>query len=88
MFFETTNKLLDDYPLCDGVKTGFTDLARFCLVASATYKKHRLLAVVLGAERNRQWPAAKELLEWGFGLMDPEYTIYANFIDTDYRDER
>jgi D-alanyl-D-alanine carboxypeptidase len=84
VIFESTNNLLTDYPLCDGVKTGFTDLARYCLIASATYKEHRMLAVVLGAERNFQWPAAKELLEWGFGKVDPEYTIYARFIQPDY----
>jgi len=82
--FKSTNKLLDEYPLCDGVKTGFTDLARYCLVASATYKDHKLLAVVLGAERNCQWSAARELLEWGFGLIDPEYSVYATYIDTEY----
>jgi len=83
IILESTNKLLIDYPLCDGVKTGYTDDAKYCVIASATYKNHRMLAVVLGAEKNCRWPAAKELLEWGFGKVDPEYTIYANFIDPD-----
>jgi D-alanyl-D-alanine carboxypeptidase (penicillin-binding protein 5/6) len=81
VIFESTNRLLDDYPLCNGMKTGFTEAARYCLVASARYKQHNLIAVVLGAERNCQWPAAKELLEWGFASLDPEYPIYAEFID-------
>ncbi len=84
VIFRSTNRLLDDYPLCNGVKTGFTNAAKYCLAASATYKDHQLLAVVLGAERNCQWPAAEELLEWGFTQLDPEYAIYAEFIDSDF----
>jgi D-alanyl-D-alanine carboxypeptidase (penicillin-binding protein 5/6) len=83
VIFESTNRLLEDYPLCTGVKTGFTNAARYCLAASAKYKEHELIAIVLGAERNCQWPAAKELLEWGFTSLDPEYPIYAEFIDPD-----
>jgi len=84
VIFESTNRLLDDYPLCNGVKTGYTNTAKYCLAASASYKNNHLLAVVLGAEKNCQWPAAEELLEWGFSQLDPEYSIYAEFINSDF----
>ncbi len=74
--FESTNRLLDDYLLCDGIKTGYTDLAGFCLVGSATYREKTLIAVVLGCERNRQWSQAIDLFEYGFSLYDPDYRSF------------
>ena len=48
--FTSTNELLDAYPGVDGVKTGTTDVAGQCLVASATRGGHRVILVVLGAD--------------------------------------
>lgn len=47
--FRTTNQLLGAYPGVDGVKTGTTDTAGECLVASATRQGHRVITVVLGS---------------------------------------
>lgn len=47
--FTSTNELLDVYPGVDGVKTGTTDEAGQCLVASATRGGHRVILVVLDA---------------------------------------
>jgi D-alanyl-D-alanine carboxypeptidase (penicillin-binding protein 5/6) len=44
------NKLLWLDPFVDGMKTGHTESAGFCLVASAKREQHRLISVVLGAE--------------------------------------
>ena len=44
-----TNELLGAYRGADGVKTGTTDAAGECLVASVTRDGHRLLTVVLGS---------------------------------------
>ncbi len=44
-----TNELLGAYRGVDGVKTGTTDLAGECLVASVTRDGHRLLVVILGS---------------------------------------
>jgi D-alanyl-D-alanine carboxypeptidase (penicillin-binding protein 5/6) len=51
---ETTNELLGQYPGADGVKTGTTDLAGECLVASVSQGKHRLLVVLLGSKDRYQ----------------------------------
>ncbi|MGI9952036.1 D-alanyl-D-alanine carboxypeptidase family protein [Moorellaceae bacterium AZ2] len=59
-----TNRLLDAYPGADGVKTGTTDEAGHCLVASATREGRQLIAVVL-----RSWDRyddARRLLDYGF----------------------
>jgi D-alanyl-D-alanine carboxypeptidase len=46
---QNTNELLGNYPGTDGIKTGTTDAAGECLVASVTRQGHRLLAVALGS---------------------------------------
>jgi len=47
---ENTNQLLGAYRGADGVKTGTTDLAGECLVASVTRDGHRLLVAELGSK--------------------------------------
>lgn len=63
----TTNNLLGRYPDLDGLKTGYTQRAGFCLVATAKRQNMRLISVVMGArsEKTRD-QASKEILSWGF----------------------
>lgn len=58
------NELITTFPGATGVKTGFTNLAGMCLIASATRDGRTLYAVVLGSEANFADTAA--LLEHGF----------------------
>ena len=58
------NHLLGEYPGADGVKTGWTTLAKHCLVASATRGGVRLIAVVLGSDD--AYADARRLLDHGF----------------------
>jgi serine-type D-Ala-D-Ala carboxypeptidase (penicillin-binding protein 5/6) len=44
-----TNKLVRFYPGVDGLKTGFTNEAKFCLTATAKKDNMRVIAVVFGA---------------------------------------
>ena len=44
------NHLLGAYPGADGVKTGWTTMAKHCLVASAHRKGIHLIAVILGSD--------------------------------------
>ena len=62
-----TNKLVRTYEGCDGVKTGSTQEAGFCVSATAKRGDTRLVAVVTGAENsdNRNKDAAL-LLDYGF----------------------
>ncbi len=59
-----TNRLLWSYLGADGVKTGTTESAGQCLVASATRDGMRLLAVVL--DSGDRWSDAARLLDYGF----------------------
>lgn len=62
-----TNALLRTYDKADGVKTGFTNGANRCLVASATDQDRRYIAVILGAETTEiRFHEAKEILEYCF----------------------
>jgi D-alanyl-D-alanine carboxypeptidase (penicillin-binding protein 5/6) len=65
------NRLLWTDPNVDGVKTGHTDAAGWCLIASATRGERRVLAVVLGAASDAaRASGAQKLLNWGFQAFD------------------
>ena len=58
------NELLGRYPGATGVKTGYTNLAGLCLVASAERDDRPLIAVVLGSEAS--FTDATAILEHGY----------------------
>ena len=65
------NRLLWTDPYVDGVKTGHTDAAGWCLVASAKRGDRRLVSVVLGAASDSSRAAeSQKLLNWGFQAFD------------------
>jgi len=72
---DNRNLLLGRDPTVDGMKTGYTDAARYCLVASAVRDmpngKRRLVSVVLGtASREARAAESQKLLNWGFQAWD------------------
>jgi D-alanyl-D-alanine carboxypeptidase (penicillin-binding protein 5/6) len=65
------NRLLWTDPYVDGMKTGHTDAAGWCLIASSKRGDRRLVAVVLGANSDATRAAeAQKLLNWGFQAFD------------------
>jgi D-alanyl-D-alanine carboxypeptidase (penicillin-binding protein 5/6) len=65
------NRLLWIDPNVDGVKTGHTDAAGWCLIASAKRGHRRLVAVVLGAASDAaRANEAQKLLNYGFQAFD------------------
>ncbi|HCJ50376.1 MAG: peptidase [Gallionellales bacterium CG_4_10_14_3_um_filter_54_96] len=65
------NRLLWLDPYADGLKTGHTDTAGFCLVGSAKRDKRRLIAVVLGADSDGlRASESQQLLNYGFQYFD------------------
>lgn len=65
--FDASNKLLGTYDGANGVKTGWTNDAGYCVVASAERDGVGLVAVVMGADSEEQrFAEAKRLLDWGF----------------------
>ena len=66
------NRLLYIDTTVDGVKTGHTDAAGYCLISSALRDKRRLLSVVLGtASDNARATESQKLLNWGFLAYEP-----------------
>lgn len=61
------NRLLGRLEGADGVKTGYTDAAGRCLVASASRGGQRMIAVLLNDPQ--RWTDAATLLEFGFGQV-------------------
>ncbi|MDI1230583.1 MAG: D-alanyl-D-alanine carboxypeptidase [Methylobacter sp.] len=65
------NKLLSRDESVDGVKTGFTDAAGYCLVASALRNDMRLISVVMGAgSPNSRASENQNLLNYGFRFFE------------------
>jgi len=65
------NRLLWSDPYVDGMKTGFTDAAGYCLIASAKRGPRRLLSVVLGAGSDAARASeSQKLLNYGFQFYD------------------
>jgi D-alanyl-D-alanine carboxypeptidase (penicillin-binding protein 5/6) len=65
------NQLLSRDETVDGVKTGFTDAAGYCLVASALRNDMRLISVVMGASSpNARANENQNLLNYGFRFFE------------------
>jgi serine-type D-Ala-D-Ala carboxypeptidase (penicillin-binding protein 5/6) len=72
---DNRNMLLGRDPSIDGMKTGFTEAAGYCLVASAVRDtpagKRRLLSVVMGtSSREARATESQKLLNWGWQAWD------------------
>ena len=68
---QNRNGLLGRDPSVDGIKTGHTDSAKYCLVSSAKRNGMRLIAVVLGSNtiKDRE-DASAALLNYGFTFYE------------------
>ncbi|BAK56887.1 D-alanyl-D-alanine carboxypeptidase [Candidatus Arthromitus sp. SFB-mouse-Japan] len=70
------NKLVRFFNGCDGLKTGFTNEAKYCISATAQRNGVRMLCIIMGAPtykiRNRD---ASMLLNYGFSLFERKEVI-------------
>ena len=72
---DNRNMLLGRDPSIDGMKTGYTEAAGYCLVASAVRDtpagKRRLLSVVMGtSSKEARASESQKLLNWGWSAWD------------------
>ncbi|MCC2249136.1 D-alanyl-D-alanine carboxypeptidase [Virgibacillus sp. AGTR] len=65
-----TNKLVKFYPGVDGLKTGYTNEAKYCLTATAEKEEMRVIAVVMGAKTTKERNAAVS------GMLDFAFNHY------------
>ncbi|WP_201617023.1 D-alanyl-D-alanine carboxypeptidase family protein [Psychrobacter urativorans] len=62
------NALLATDPTVDGLKTGHTNAAGYCLVASSNRDDMRLISVIMGSKSQQERAdQSRELLNWGYG---------------------
>ena len=65
------NRLLWSDPTVDGMKTGYTENAGYCLITSAKRGERRLISVVLGtASEAARAAESQKLLNYGFQYYD------------------
>lgn len=67
--FANTNRVLLRFPLCNGMKTGYTDAAGHCLVSSADDGNHAVISVCLGDSR-AIWNDSQRLLVWSLAASN------------------
>jgi D-alanyl-D-alanine carboxypeptidase (penicillin-binding protein 5/6) len=72
---DNRNLLLRRDPTVDGMKTGYTEAAGYCLIASSLRDypngKRRLLSVVMGtASKEARASESQKLLNWGYSAYD------------------
>lgn len=79
-----TNKLVRFYPGVDGLKTGYTEEAGYCLTATINKDNMRLIAVVMGEPTsNIRNSEMSTLLDYGYNLWQKEvYITTDEIIDT------
>ena len=76
---QNRNRLLLTDSSVDGVKTGHTESAGYCLVSSAKRNDTRLIGVVLGAEKEKdRFVASQALLNYGFSFFESRKLYDAN----------
>ncbi|MET3289571.1 UNVERIFIED_CONTAM: D-alanyl-D-alanine carboxypeptidase (penicillin-binding protein 5/6) [Brevibacillus sp. OAP136] len=64
---QNKNKMLNLYKGADGVKTGYTKLAKRCLASSATRDGRQLAVITLNAPDD--WDDSMALMDWGFSTF-------------------
>jgi D-alanyl-D-alanine carboxypeptidase (penicillin-binding protein 5/6) len=73
------NKLLWIDERVDGIKTGHTESAGYCLITSAENKGMRLISVVLGTKSEKlRVSASRKLLNYGFRFYESHLLYQAN----------
>ena len=81
-----TNKLIRFYEGADGLKTGFTDNAGYCMAVTAKRDGMRLIAIVLGEDvgkvRNEE---TAELLDYGFNMYKVDLVKSKDEVITDIK---
>ena len=63
-----TNQTMRDNWFCTGMKTGYTEKAKHCLVSSGSYNGRDVISVILGSSKERIFSDSSRVLRWALGL--------------------
>ena len=78
---QNTNRVLRENWFCTGMKTGYTDAAKHCLVSSGEYNGREVICVILGGSKERVFSDSAKMLRWALDL--PQESISASKPDND-----
>jgi D-alanyl-D-alanine carboxypeptidase (penicillin-binding protein 5/6) len=74
---QNTNRTMRENWFCTGMKTGYTDAAKHCLVSSGEHNGREVICVILGGSKERVFADSTRMLRWGLGLPQ-EKTVAAD----------
>lgn len=81
-----TNKLVRFYDGVDGLKTGFTNEAKYCLTATAEKNGMRAIAVVFGAETSKDRNSdVSQLLDYAYSKFETKPIFQKNEKVTEFK---
>ena len=63
-----TNQTMRENWFCTGMKTGYTDKAKHCLVSSGEYNGREVICVILGSSKDRIFGDSARMLRWALGM--------------------
>jgi D-alanyl-D-alanine carboxypeptidase (penicillin-binding protein 5/6) len=63
-----TNETMRDNWFCNGMKTGYTDKAKHCLVSSGSANGREAICIILGSSKERVFSDSAKMLRWALGL--------------------
>ena len=63
-----TNQTMRDNWFCTGMKTGYTEKAKHCLVSSGSHEGRQVISVIIGSSKDRVFSDSARLLRWALGL--------------------
>ena len=66
--YHNTNRVLSSLVHCNGMKTGYTVAAGFCLISSGSFDGRDVISVVLGDSKEFVWKDSHNLLVWALGV--------------------
>lgn len=73
---KNTNHTMQNTSFCNGMKTGYTDKSKHCLITSGCYQGHDAITVILGSpDRNQLFYDSALLLGWALGAPPPIQTL-------------
>ena len=61
---ENTNRVLQSCTYCDGMKTGYTDEAGYCLISSGEKDGRRRIVLIFNDDRETIWKDSQAMLDW------------------------
>jgi len=78
---QNTNRVLRENWFCTGMKTGYTDAAKHCLVSSGEYNGREVICVILGGSKERVFSDSTRMLRWALGLPQENISRVRNTAD-------